>query len=110
MHAIVVVSGQWETPSRTLGVHWVFGDARFVQRGLVSRGIQWRGVFVEFSFFKAGEGGGLHAKSFLLEQSKADFDNSMASGALAVHPGLGIRASIHRRSASFATPASVPSS
>ncbi|CAE7346923.1 unnamed protein product [Symbiodinium natans] len=25
-------------------------------------------------------GGGLHAKSFLLEQSKADFDNSMASG------------------------------
>ena len=44
-----------------------------------------------FSFFEAGEGGGLFAKSFLLEQSKADFDNctrSGESGALAMRPGL----------------------
>ena len=87
-------------------MHWAFGDVRITERGLLlssegareaaqSRSFARHPVarsFVEFSFFEAGEGGGLHAKSFLLEQSKADFDNCTASSALAMHPGLCIRA------------------
>ncbi|CAE7493499.1 pmpB, partial [Symbiodinium natans] len=68
--AIVVVWGQWET-LQGIGMHWVFGDVRHLP---VARS------FVVFSFFEAGEGGGLFAKSFLLEQSKADFDNCTRSG------------------------------
>ena len=81
----------------------VFGVAKFVQKGVLwsSEGTREAAPsrsfarhfpvvqsFVEFSFIEAGEGGGLRAQSFLLEQSKADFDNCTASGALAMRPGL----------------------
>ena len=81
--------GVWGRKVRTEALLWSSEGAReAAQSRSFARHLPAARSFVVFSLFEAGEGGGLRAESFLLEQSNADFDNCSA---LVVHPGLCVR-------------------